>query len=85
MYSVTGETAIVYAPPSGNKWAGHMLMFHDDVKQGLVLKKRLVSMIQSRLSFERRFIHEALSDLKPLQGVFIHLLHERSIYIIGGL
>ncbi len=35
VYSVTGETAIVNAPkaaPSGNKWAGNMLMFHDDVK-----------------------------------------------------
>ncbi len=35
VYSVTGETAIVNAPkaaPSGNKWAGNMLMFHDDVE-----------------------------------------------------
>ncbi len=35
VYSVTGETAIVNAPkaaPRGNKWAGNMLMFHDDVK-----------------------------------------------------
>ncbi len=37
MYSVTVETAPT-APPSGNKWAGNMLMIHVDVKQGLVLK-----------------------------------------------
>ncbi len=35
MYSLTGETAIFNAPiaaPSGNKWAGNMLMFHFDFK-----------------------------------------------------
>ncbi len=32
VYSVTGETAAPKAAPSGNKWAGNMLMFHDDVK-----------------------------------------------------
>ncbi len=34
VYSVTGETAIFNAPtaaPSGNKWAGNMLMIHFDV------------------------------------------------------
>ncbi len=41
MCSVTVETDIVNAtkaPPSGNKWAGNMLMFNVDVKQGFVLK-----------------------------------------------
>ncbi len=41
VYSVTVETDISNATkvaPSGNKWAGNMLMIHVDVKQGLVLK-----------------------------------------------
>ncbi len=74
MYSVTGETAIVTASnvaPSGkelicifiqtNKWAGNMLKFHVDVDMkwlGLVLKKRIVSMIQSQHC--ALFIHGAL-------------------------
>ncbi len=70
--AVTGETAIFNAPtaaPSGNKWAGNMLIFHFDVNMKLLkirFKKRLVSMIQSRLFLLRdnNFIHGALSDLK---------------------
>ncbi len=60
MYSVTGETAIVNIPkaaPSGNKWAGNMLMFHDDVKMKhlrFVLKTTRFSDSESTLSFERQ-------------------------------
>ncbi len=72
VYSVTGETAIVNAPkvaPSGNKWAGNMLMFHDDVKMKLLkirfLKTTPFNDSESTLFFERQyFIHGALSDLK---------------------
>ncbi len=57
---------------SGNKWAGNMLMFHVDVKQGLVLKttrfnvdsfddsESTLSTIQSRLF--RRFRVDSFSD-----------------------
>ncbi len=70
--AITGETDIFNAPtaaPSGNKWAGNMLMFHFDVNMkrlGIRIKKRLVSMIQSRIFLLRgnKFIHGALSDLK---------------------
>ncbi len=57
MYSVTVETAIFNATkvtPSGNKWAGNMLMIHVDVKQGLVLKTTRFNDSESTLSFERR-------------------------------
>ncbi len=57
MYSVTVETALFKAPkvaPSGNKWAGNMLMIHSDVKQGLVLKTTRFNDSESTLSFERR-------------------------------
>ncbi len=36
------------------QWAGHMLMFHIDVKQGLVLKTTRFNDSESTLSFERR-------------------------------
>ncbi len=39
---------------SGNKWAGNMLMFDVDVKQGLVLKTTRFNDSESTLSFERR-------------------------------
>ncbi len=59
--AVTGETAIFNAPtaaPSGNKWAGNMLMFHVDVKMKR-LKIRFKKLIhfndsESTLSFERQ-------------------------------
>ncbi len=57
MYSVTVETAIFNATtvtPSGNKWAGNMLMIDVDVKQGLVLKTTRFNDSESTLSFERR-------------------------------
>ncbi len=56
--SVTLCTALPWKQSykSGNKWAGNMLMFHVDVKQGLVLKttrfndsESTLSVIQSRL------------------------------------
>ncbi len=47
------ETAPKVAP-SGNKWAGNMLMIHVDVKQGLVLKTTRFNDSESTLSFERR-------------------------------
>ncbi len=57
VYSVTVETAIFNATkvtPSGNKWAGNMLMIDVDVKQGLVLKTTRFNDSESTLSFERR-------------------------------
>ncbi len=69
MYSVTVETAIINATkvaPSGNKWAGNMLMIRVDVKQGFVLKMTRFDDSESTLltlSRDDNFIHGALSDL----------------------
>ncbi len=58
MYSVTMETAIFNAPtaaPSGNKWAGNMLMIHFDVNmKDWFLKTTRFNDSESTLSFERR-------------------------------
>ncbi len=68
VYSVTVETA-PKAPLSGKEWIcifiqtnektptsgrGNMLMIHDDIKQGLVLKTTRFNDSESTLSFERR-------------------------------
>ncbi len=87
MYSVTVETAIVNAtkaPPSGIKWAGNMLMFAVDVKQGFVLKTTRFQMIQSRLFLLRddNFIHGALFRFNTLQDGSFSKIHNRGTLML---
>ncbi len=74
------------AAPSGNKWAGNMLMIHVDVKQGLVLKTTRFNDSESTLFLLRddNFIHGALSDLTLFSFTYCMNDHLHK-YIIGTL
>ncbi len=77
--AATGETAIFNTPkvaPSGNKWAGNMLMFHFDINmKRLKIRFKNDSFQWFRVDSllrDNNFIHSAHSDLKHSLRAVLH-------------